>query len=295
MGSDFLKSSLVFVLIVIGFILLLLAPRIMTVHNLGGYYTPKTEMTYKENIQAFIHNFQTEGFGENRYGTAVIEELQVFIKRDLIIVIPAFVLSIVLGTFLGVIQFQFREGPLGKIQAFFSWIFSSVPDFFFYIAVQYLLIKLFYLGLPQFSLYGNDHWYSFILPMIAVMLYPMLHMSKFTLTSLENEVGQDYLRTAHAKGLQTLSVLKHMIWNCLSSLLNQTQFVMLYILTSLLIIEKLSSYFGAGYHLYGSIINNEDQRTLAFILPYLLLMFMTVILTRVCRHWLVPRKSGESR
>lgn len=295
MGWDFLKSSFVFVLIVLGFILLLLAPRIINVHNLGGYYTPKTEMSYQENIQAFIHDFQTDGFGENRYGTRVLDELKVFIKRDLMIVIPSFLLSILGGIFLGIVQFQFRESPIGKIQAFFSWIFSSVPDFFFYIAMQYALIKLFYVGLPQFNLYGSDKWYSFILPMIAVTLYPMLHMSKYTFTSLENEVGQDYLRTAYAKGLRTLGVLKHLIWNCLSSLLNQTQFVMLYILTSLFIIEKLSNYFGAGYHLYGTMINNEDPRTLAFILPYLLIMFATIILTKICRRWLVPQRSGEAR
>lgn len=298
MGWDILKSFLVFLLIIVGFTLILLLPRELEVTHQGGLAFkgdfPFTYDLFKERIGEFIHHFQTEkGFGVNRTGVPIIEDVQKLLIRDLYIIIPAFFISFLLGILLGIVQFFFRERPLGKIQNFFSWLFSSIPDFFLYIAIQYLLIKSFQVGFPQFSLYGNDEWYSFILPLIAVTIFPLVHMVKFTNASLESEVGQDYLRTAHSKGLRTLPILKHMIWNCWSSLLHQSQFVMLYILTSLPIIEKLSSFQGAGYHLLASITDNEDPRALALMLPYLLLMFATVVVSKLIKHWLVPQKSGE--
>ncbi|WP_019155051.1 ABC transporter permease subunit [Robertmurraya massiliosenegalensis] len=300
MGWELIKSSLVFFLIVIAFILLLLLPREMNVVHHGGLvFTadfPFTLDLYKENIAAFIQHFQTEkGFGNNSTGVPIVEEVQKLLIRDFTIILPALFLSMVIGTLLGVVQFYFREKIIGKVQAFFSWILSSIPDFFLFIAIQYLLIKLFHVGLPQFSLYGNDHWYNFLIPMIAITVFPMVHMMKFTAASLENEVGQDYLRTARSKGLKTLSILKHMLWNCLYSILNQTQFVMLYILTSLPIMEKLSSFQGAGYHLLGSILAYDEPRALAFMLPYLLIMFATIILSKRLKYKLLPRKTGELR
>lgn len=295
---DLFKSLLIFFTIVIGFTLLLLLPREMAVTHHGGLvFTadfPFTLELWKEHIQAFIQHFQTEkGFGVNRTGVPILEDVQNLVKRDLTIIIPAFLLSIIFGVLLGIVQFYFRNRVFGKIQGSLSWILTSIPDFFLYIAIQYLLIKLIHAGLPQFSLFGNDHWYSFILPMLAVMIFPLNHMMKFTSSSLENEVGQDYLRTARAKGLKRSKILKHMLWNCFYTLFNQTQFVMLYILTSLPIIEKLSSFQGAGYHLLGSITNNEDPRALALAIPYLFLMFATIVISKTLKHWLVPQKSGE--
>lgn len=300
MGWEILKSTVVFMLIVVGFILFLLLPREMEVTHHGGMvFTaeyPFSIEVYKENISAFIQHFQTEkGFGENRYGVPVVEELMKMLKRDFYIIIPAFLISMVFGTIIGILQFYLREKFIGKIQASFSWFFSSVPDFFFFIAIQYLLIKLFHLGLPRFSLYGNDHWYNFIIPMLAVSLFPLVYMIKFTAASMEVEAGQDYIRTAKSKGLLTLAEHKHMIWNCLSSLINQTQFIMLYILTSIPIIEKLSSYQGAGYHLLESILTRNDVKALAFMLPYLLLMFLTIVFSKLIKNWLVPQKSGVTK
>lgn len=301
MSREFVKSLLVFLLIIVGFALLLLIPREMKIVHLGGLsYTSEYPFTFElfvENCKSFIQYFQTEkGFGLNRYGVPIVEEVKKNLIRDLYIIIPAFTLSMFIGTILGVIQFYFREKLVGRVQSFISWFLSSVPDFFFFIAIQYALIKLFNAGvMPRISLYGNDHWYNFIIPMIAITLFPLIHMVKFTAASLENEVGQDYLRTARSKGLQTFSVLKHMIWNCLFSIFNQTQFIMLYILTSLPIIEKLSSYQGAGYNLLDSIKGNDDVRAFAYMIPFLFFMFVTIIFTKIVKQWLVPQKQGDLR
>ncbi|WP_108672359.1 ABC transporter permease [Peribacillus acanthi] len=291
------KSFLIFLLILTGFILILLLPRekevvVFSVHHVETKYPFSFEL-YKERIDDFIHHFQTEkGFGTvERTGIPIKDEVKEMLGRSIKIVIPSFIISVSLGILFGVVRFYNRSRKLGKIQATLSWFFSSIPDFFLYIAIQYMFIKLIRVGFPHFNLYGSDQWYSFILPLCAVSLFPFIHMSNFTTAALENEMGQEYLRTVYAKGLDKTKALVHMLWNCWSTLLNQTQLVMLYILSSLPIIEKLSGYNGAGYQLLQSILENEEARALAYMLPFLGFMFAAMVLTQILKNVLVPKEA----
>lgn len=296
MFLQMIKGAFIIFMVVTAFILLLLLPREIEITQIGlSSFIAKYPFTfelYKNSIHEFIKHFKLEGLGKTATGIPITIEAQRLLGRSLIIVIPCFVLSMFIGSLLGILNFYLREKTIGKILNFFSWIFSSIPDFFLFIAIQYLLIKLIGAGLPHFNLYGNDNWYSFVIPLLALTLFPMIHIAKFIASSMENEVNQEYVRTSKAKGLTGLQVLIHMLRNCASGLLNQTQVVMLYILSSLPIIEKLSSYHGAGYQLLESIINNEDMQSFVLMLPFLLLMLATIIMAQLIRILLLPKREA---
>ncbi|SEQ02445.1 oligopeptide transport system permease protein [Piscibacillus halophilus] len=292
---QFIKQILIFSLIVCSFVLLLLLPREMEVTPFAPLQYeanfPFTLELYKETIDDFVTHIKEErGFGETSSGNNLLSEVERFFNRSLKVILPAFLLSMIVGTFLGTVQVYFRAHKRGKIMSFISWVFASIPDFFLFIAIQYMLIIFMRHGLPQFSLFGHNEWYSFIIPLISVMIYPVIHMAKFTVVSMENEMGQDYVRTVFSKGLTKFDAMKHMIWNCFSPIMNQSQMVMLYILSSLPIIERISSYNGAGYQLLVAILGNEDVRALSFMLPFLFLMFLVVLVTQFLRYWLVPKE-----
>ncbi|MFE8702187.1 ABC transporter permease subunit [Cytobacillus sp. FJAT-54145] len=295
MVKQLVRSTLIFLLILLGFMLILLLPREQEIHVIDAFEIdveyPFGIEVYKERIEQFITYFQEEkGFGISRTGVPISEEVNTFLGRSLKIIIPAFLISMILGTFVGILQFYYRNRKRGKFSAFVSWLFSSIPDFFLYIAIQFLLIKLIHAGLPHFNLYGHENWYSFIIPLLSLLLFPFIHMTRFTAASLENETGQEYLRTAYAKGLGNVKALVHMLWNCWPTILNQAQLVMLYILSSLPIIEKLSGFNGAGIQLLNSILNNDEVRALAFMLPFLFIMFATIIISQSIKAILVPKE-----
>ncbi|WP_409304044.1 ABC transporter permease subunit [Peribacillus sp. SCS-155] len=290
-----IKISFIFILILLGFILILLLPREMKVTVVSPFATkaefPFSFELYQAKMTAFIDYIQTEkGFGERR-GEPISKELQRLLPRSLMIIIPAFVCSMVFGVLFGVLQFLSRNSILGKFQASVSWLFSSIPDFFLYIVIQLILIKQMNRGgLPHMHIYGHDYWYSFIFPCLAITIFPLLHMAKFTASALQSQASEEYIRTAYAKGLGSSQVLRHMLWNCWPGLLNQTQVIMLYILSSLPIIEKLSSYKGAGYVLLESIQGHDDIRALAYMLPFLCLMFLTILSSQIVKHRLLPQQ-----
>jgi oligopeptide transport system permease protein len=291
------KSSFILVFILFAFILLLLLPREIQIKHVFGMVFeasyPFSLELYKERILDFIHYFQTnKGFGNVKTGIPVVEEVKSLIGRDLLIIVPCFIISMLMGAIFGTLQFYFREKVLGKTLSIFSWMLSSIPDFFLFIAIQYLMIKLMRAGLPHFSLYGQEHWYNFIIPTIAITFFPLVHMAKYVAMSLENEASQEYVRTSYSKGLISIQVIFHMLKNSLNGILNQTQIIMIYILTSLPIIEKLSSYRGASYQLLDSIQKNEDVRALAYMIPFLLIMFFTIIIMEAVKRFGLPQK-GE--
>lgn len=297
---NILKSSFILLFILLVFILLLLLPREMQIKHISGMVFeasfPFSLELYREKILDFMHHFQTnKGFGNVITGMPIIEEVKSLLPRDLLIIIPCFFMSMILGTVFGTLQFYYREKIIGKTLSIFSWLLSSIPDFFLFITIQYLMIKLMRAGLPHFSLYGQEHWYNFIIPTMAITLFPLIHMAKYVSMSLENEASQEYVRTSYSKGLLNIHVILHMLKNSLQGIMNQTQIVMIYILTSLPIIEKLSSYRGASYQLLESIQKNEDVRALAYMIPFLLIMFLTIVIMESLKRWVLPQIGGVNK
>lgn len=296
--KSIVKAVIIVLLVLSSILLILLFPKDMEVTVIPpNTYEVDYEFSFKkywEGISVFINHFQTEGgFGENKFGVPILETVQEMFPRSLKIIIPTFFMSLIVGILLGIIQFYLREKWAGKLMAFITWVFSSIPDFFLYILAQIFIVWLFELGFPKFKLYGHEQPYSWVLLFIALSIYPIVHMIKYTFVTLLNEASQEYILTAKSKGLSIFKVYIHMLSNCLQSIFTQFQVIMLYIVSSLPIIEYLSGYRGAGYELLESIKSSHTIQSFAFLLPFLLLMFLAVGLSKVLNYWVVPKGGTE--
>lgn len=293
------RSIMIYFLILLGFALLLLLPREIKINHLHGMVFeanyPFNMDLIEQNISSFIEHIRTsKGLGTIKTGMNVSEHTILVFNRSIQIILFCFAASIAGGVVIGSLLFRFKDKGVGKILNVLNWLFSSIPDFFLYIAFQYILIKLIVAGMPDFNLYGNENWYSFILPAVALMLFPSAFVAKYIASSLTYESKQDYVRTSIAKGMGEMQILLHMLRNSAAGLLHQTQLVMLYILTSLPIIEKLSNYRGAGYHLLESILTNQDAQALALMIPFLFLMTVVITLVKILKPKLVPVRGGDT-
>lgn len=291
------RNTLIFMSVLVLFILILLLPKETEITGFGVLWEaeyPFTLAIYQENINDFIQYFKEEkGFGTTPGGVPLLLHMVNFLQRSLKIIIPSFILSLTIGTALGVLLFYIRNKKRGRALSFMSWIFDSIPDFFLFIAIQFLLTLAMKHGFPKFNLYSSDDWYSYIIPCISLTIFPLFHMVKLTATTMEVEVGEEYVRTALAKGMTQQRVLVHIFWNAWSTIINQSHIILLYILSSLPIIEKLSNYNGAGYQLLESVLNNEAIRAVVFFLPFLILLYIVVLLAHLFRKWLLPEDVME--
>ncbi|UQX54615.1 hypothetical protein M5V91_01755 [Cytobacillus pseudoceanisediminis] len=132
-----LKSAAVFLLILIGFILILLLPREQEIAVFSAFHVeadyPFSFELYKERIQDFTVYIVTEkGLGDARSGRPVSEESAIFVKRSIKIILPAFMVSMLLGTLMGALQFYRRKNFPGSFRTFFPGCFLPYPIFSFY-------------------------------------------------------------------------------------------------------------------------------------------------------------------
>ena len=99
------------------------------------------------------------------------------------------------------------------------------------------------------------------LPVISLALYPMSYITRLTKSSMLEVLGQDYVRTARAKGVTDfMVVLKHTLRNALIPAIHHVGPMIAYILTGSMVVETVFNIGGLGTK-FVSAINNQDYPT----------------------------------
>ena len=129
------------------------------------------------------------------------------------------------------------------------------------------LIYLFSFKLGWTPVYGVDTWQGYILPVIAMGGYSVSFLARLMRSSLLDVMGQDYIRTARAKGIsETRVILKHALRNALIPVVTVLGPTVANLLTGSFVIEKIFAIPGMG----GYFVNSVTQR------DYTTIMGMTV-------------------
>ena len=108
-----------------------------------------------------------------------------------------------------------------------------------------------------------------VLPIITLMLYPMSYITRLTRSSMLDVLGQDYIRTAKAKGVpQNKIIFGHALKNSLIPVITYFGPMMAYIVTGSLVVEQIFAVPGIGRAFVSSIINRD----------YMMIMGTTIVL-----------------
>lgn len=99
---------------------------------------------------------------------------------------------------------------------------------------------------------------NYVLPVIALSLSPMATITRLTKTSMLDALGQDYVRTARAKGVKPLKVIfVHTLRNALIPVITYVGPLIASILTGSLVVEKIFTIGGLGSKFVDSITNRD--------------------------------------
>lgn len=178
--------------------------------------------------------------------------------------------------------------PLGSVSALNrgKWIDNfiiiiatcgiAVPSFVLCTVGMYLFgVNLGWL--PTFGLTSPLHY---ILPVFALSFYPTAYIARLMRSSMLDVMGQDYMRTARAKGLsQMRSLFKHALRNAVLPVVTYVGPLMAYTLTGSFIVEKIFVIPGLGGQFVSSIVNRDYtviMGTTIFLATLLILMNMLV-------------------
>ena len=130
----------------------------------------------------------------------------------------------------------------------------AFPSFVICTVGMYLLgVRLEWL--PTFGLTSPIHY---ILPVFALSFYPTAYIARLMRSSMLDVIGQDYMRTARAKGLsQFVSLFKHALRNAVLPVVTYVGPMLAYTLTGSFIVEKIFVIPGLGGQFVSSIMNRD--------------------------------------
>lgn len=177
--------------------------------------------------------------------------------------IAAFI-ALVVGVVLGAVAALRRNKIIDRIIMVITTAFVSMPSFI----IGSLLLVLFAIKFPIVPANGATSG-GLILPIITLSLYPMSYITRLTRSSMLDVLGQDYIRTARAKGVSGMKVIfGHALKNSLIPVITYFGPMLAYIVTGSLVVEQIFAVPGIGRAFVNSITGRD----------YPLVMGTTIIL-----------------
>ena len=173
-------------------------------------------------------------------------------------------IALVLGVVLGSVAALRRNKFVDKVIMVMTTAFISMPSFI----MGTFLLLLFALQWAILPATGQTAA-GLILPVITLSLSPMANITRLTRSSMLDVLGQDYIRTARAKGVSQYKIIfGHALKNSLIPVITYFGPMLAYVVTGSLVVEKIFGVAGIGRWFVNSITNRD----------YPLIMGTTIVL-----------------
>ena len=137
---------------------------------------------------------------------------------------------------------------------------------------------------------NNITFENFTLPVLTMSIYGMGYIARMTRASMSEVMTSQYIRTAHLKGLPFRTVvLKHALRNALIAPFTVLLLQFPWLLTGVVIVEKIFNYKGFGWVLVEAAENNDINLLLACSLVSVVVVIGTQLISDVGYAYLNPR------
>jgi peptide/nickel transport system permease protein len=208
----------------------------------------------------------------------------------------AFVIAVVFGTLAGCVSAVRRGGLLDNALMAVTVTGISMPPFY----LGMLLIILFSVKLdllPTGGMYDVRQdpttgrlLVHLILPTLALAAVPIAVIARIMRSSMLEVVGQDYIRTARAKGLRDQAVVgRHALRNALIPVVAVVGLQVGYLLSAAALVEVVFSWPGLGSLLVQSVVQRDLPLAQGAVLVIAVVYVVVNILTDLIQAWLDPR------
>lgn len=222
-------------------------------------------------------------FNTNRpVSDMIIERYPATIK----LAFAALIVAIAIALPLGVLAGTHKNSWVDNVASTSALIGICLPGF----VIGPLLVYIFAVQFPVFSPTGNTHPEDIVLPAITLGAALSAILTRMIRSSVIEELGEDYVRTARAKGLsERVVVYKHVLKNGLIPVVTILGLQLGVLLAGAIITEKIFNWRGIGTLLLDG-INSRDHRLVQGVV---LVISITYILansfTDMIYRWLDPR------
>jgi peptide/nickel transport system permease protein len=191
-------------------------------------------------------------------GKMVSEVIAETLPNTAILALSSISIAVLLGIILGVISVWFKDGWLDGLIQLVSTVGMSVPSFFSAILFAwffgYVLHEYTHLNMTGSLVEVDDYgegtyiaWKNLILPAIVLGIRPIAVVTQLMRNSLWEQMQQDYIRTARAKGLTDWAIMwRHAMKNALNPVVTAVSGWFASMLAGAVFVEYIFGWNGLG-------------------------------------------------
>lgn len=200
--------------------------------------------------------------------------------------LQALVIGVTLGIIFGVIAALYHNRFPDYVSMILAIIGISVPNFILAtVLIHYVSVEW---GLLPAATWGT--WKHTILPSLALAAMPMAFIARLLRSSMLEVLGQDYIKTAKAKGLaRNVVIIKHTLRNAILPVVTVLGIITANLVTGSFVIEHIFGIPGMGEMFVKGIFNRDYPVILGSTIFYSAILIFLIFLVDVMYTWIDPR------
>ena len=240
---------------------------------------------YQKTMNLFLFKFGVSDSGRN-----ISADIQERALPSLAIALPTLVIGLLINISFSLMMVLFRESYLEQIGMILCVMLLSISSLFYIISGQFFMSKV----LKLVPISGYDDGFAaikfLILPIVIGVFSGIGSGVRWYRTLFLEEVNQDYVRTARAKGLsETQTLFKHVLPNAMIPILTGVVVVLPLLFMGSLIMESFFSIPGLGSYTIDAINSQDFAIVRAMVFLGSVLYIVGLLLTDISYTLVDPR------
>jgi peptide/nickel transport system permease protein len=219
------------------------------------------------------------------------------LPATLTLMVPSYIITLILavgvGLYSAIRQYTFVDNLITGT----SFFFYSMPIFFIALLTIYILaVQPTRWGIPGLPIGGTgdgtigDLLRHMIMPVFCLVAIQLAGYVRFIRSSMLEVLGQDYIRTAHAKGLSGRWVVqRHALKNAALPLITLVGLDLPFLLAGAVVTERIFAWPGMGRLFIESFERADIPVMMAILMLLCLLVVAAQLLTDIVYTWFDPR------
>lgn len=231
------------------------------------------------------------------YKRPVSDMIAQTLPNTLLLAALAIATAVLVGVPLGLLAARFRGTAVDQVIRIFGVAGHAIPSFWFallFILILSVQFRMFPVGgmltVGKDATDLPDRAWHLVGPVLALSLAGIANYSRYVRTETLEMLGQDFVRTASAKGLGGAAVLtRHVLRNALLPLITALGGLLATLVSGAVVIEQVFAWPGMGRMTYDAARSKDYPIVMAVVVLSSLMLLLSYILRDVAYGIADPR------
>jgi len=220
------------------------------------------------------------------HGVPNTELIGIFLPATIQLGVTALSISLIVGIPMGILGAIHRGGVIDQVSMGVALIGQAMPSFW----QGLMLMLMFAVTLKWLPVSGMGTWKHLIMPALTLSSYSTAQNARMVRSSMLEVLGQDYVRTARAKGLAEWAVLyTHALRNAMIPVITLIGIQVGWVLGGAVITETIFAWPGMGRLVVQAISTRDIPLVQASVITFALAFVTVNILVDLAYGYFDPR------